>query len=305
MNEIFHNGEKEVQKMVGEEMIGISNGRIINDTIVPGAINFIEKQPLAIVSSTNNLGQVWASVLIGDFGFVKVPNPNTLVLDKNMINSSKSDVFYQNIQDNPEIGSLFIELASRRRFRINGISSKNGSNIEVGIQEAYPNCPKYIQRRVISFPGHFKELNPNTSHGEQLGRVEKDWINSADTLFVGSRSIEGRMDASHRGGNPRFVELLDDNTLKIPDYQGNSMYNTLGNFVENPNAGILFIDFEKGATLQLTGKAELLFNQKLEDDLQKTTGTGRYWLFKTEQWIRTENHHQVDWELLDYSPFNP
>ena len=98
---------------------------------------------------------------------------------------------------------------------------------------------------------------------------------------------------------------MDDGTLRIPDYPGNGMYNTLGNIYENPAAGLLFVDFEKGETLQLTGKGELHFNQSSDADLQKTGNTGRFWLFKTEQWIRTKNHHQVDWTFLDYSPFNP
>lgn len=305
MEDIFHSGELEVQKITGEDIIANSNGRIINNSIVAGAINFIEKQPMVIVSSIDSLGNVWTSLLIGDFGFSKVPNPSTLVFEKKLISSSKDDLFYQNIKENPEIGSLFIELSTRRRFRINGISSINAEKIEIQIHEAYPNCPKYIQRRVISLPEHFKETNSNIIQGIRLGESEKDWIKSADTIFVGSQSAEGKMDASHRGGNPGFIELLNDNTLKIPDYQGNSMYNTLGNFFQNSNAGIIFIDFEKGETLQLTGKAELLFDQNSEEDNIKTTGTGRYWLFKTKQWIRIENHHDVNWDLLDYSPFNP
>ncbi|HEX4852420.1 MAG TPA: hypothetical protein VFV08_16500, partial [Puia sp.] len=68
---------------------------------------------------------------------------------------------------------------------------------------------------------------------------------------------------------------------------------------------LLFIDFERRQTLQLTGKARLLFNQHSETDLKKTKGTGRYCLFETTDWIKTENHHNVNWEFLDYSPFNP
>ncbi len=113
------------------------------------------------------------------------------------------------------------------------------------------------------------------------------------------------MDASHRGGAKGFVEILENGTLKIPDYKGNSMYNTLGNFLLNPRAGLLFIDFQAGITLQLSGTASLLFNQSAGEDLQKTTGTGRYWLFETKEWILTEQHHQADWEFIDFSPFNP
>ncbi len=305
MNQVYHPGEIEIQQKVGEQLTAESNGRVITNTVAKGAVNFIEKQPMAIVSSVSPAGQVWISLLIGDFGFTTVPHPQTLVFDQSMIRSDPGDIFYQNIGQNPQIGSLFIELSTRRRYRINGISSRNGTRIEVSIQEAYPNCPKYIQRRVLSSSEHFKATPAHTMRGEQLGKPEKDWIQNADTLFVGSRSKELRMDASHRGGNPGFVEILDDNTLKIPDYQGNSMYNTLGNITQNPASGILLIDFQKGETLQLTGSAQLLFGQQAGHDLHKTTGTGRYWLFKTHEWIRTLNHHQVAWEFLDYSPFNP
>lgn len=72
MKEIFHSGERQIQNKVGEEFIANSNARIINGTIITGAIKFIENQPMAIVSSMDNEGQVWTSILIGELGFAKV-----------------------------------------------------------------------------------------------------------------------------------------------------------------------------------------------------------------------------------------
>ncbi len=305
MEEVYHQGEKAVQRLVGEEQSAQTSGKVITDTIIKGAVNFIEKQPMAVVSSVDEQKRIWTSLLVGDFGFVRASSPTSLFFEESMVRSDKGDVFYQNIQENAVIGSLFIELTTRRRFRINGVSSCQNARIEVQVQEAYPNCPKYIQRRVISLPHSFKETISVTTRGVPLSPIQQEWIKGADTLFVGSQGKNGRVDASHRGGPVGFVEVIDNHTLKIPDYHGNSMYNTLGNVVQNPRAGLLFIDFEKGRTLQLTGRVELLFEQQSEEDIQKTTGTGRYWIFVTEQWICTENHHQVDWEFLDYSPFNP
>ena len=91
----------------------------------------------------------------------------------------------------------------------------------------------------------------------------------------------------------------------FPDYPGNSLFNTLGNIHENPKTGLLFVDFEKGETLQLTGKGELAFGQKGVADLEKSGATGRFWYFQTEQWIHTTDHHYLDWQFLTYSPFNP
>ena len=38
MNEIFHNGEIEIQRKVGEEIIANANGRIVADTIVKATV---------------------------------------------------------------------------------------------------------------------------------------------------------------------------------------------------------------------------------------------------------------------------
>lgn len=305
MNEVFDSGEKEIQGLLGETTIANRNGAVITNSIIKGAINFIEKQPMAIVSSKNKEGEVWISLLIGNYGFTSVPNPNAIAIDLENITSNKNDVFFDNIQHHTRIGSLFIELDTRRRFRINGVSQTKDSQINITIEEAYPNCPKYIQRRVVSLPEHFKKTSATKVEEIKLTKLAIDWIENADTFFIGSSNNEGKLDASHRGGNPGFIEVINKNILKIPDYSGNSLYNTFGNISQNPNVGILFIDFEKRQTLQITGEAELLFNQRTEKDMIKTNGTGRYLIFKPLRWIQTINHHFVDWNFLEYSPFNP
>lgn len=308
MSEIYHKGEIQVQESTGERKIAMSTGRMVTNTIIKGAINFIEQQPLAIVSSMDAQGQIWTSVLIGDFGLAQVPEQSSLILNEQKIYSTANDVFFENLEVNPIIGALFIDLTTRKRFRINGQVKRQNQQMHVNIDEAYPNCPKYIQKRTNSNPERFDQLQTTLTKGVELSDTQKQWIKNANTFFVGSSSgtdTNARLDVSHRGGNVGFVQILEDGTLKIPDYKGNSMFNTLGNFAQNPQAGLLFIDFEQGKTLQLTGKAELLFEQYSAEDLDQTGGTGRFWTFKTTQWIEIENHHKVQWNLMDYSPFNP
>ena len=305
MDKIYHAGERKIQQMFGEEQIANRNGRIIKNKIVKGAFNFIEKQPIAIVSSTDKAGNIWTSLLVGQPGFLRINDEVSLNINCKMLRSARADIFYENIKANPQIGMLFIELATRGRYRVNGQAAISDDGIEISVHEAYPNCPKYIQRRVITFPDLEQVAKIRQSEGTNLEESEKVWICHADTFFVGSTNKGGRMDASHRGGVKGFVEILKDGTLKIPDYIGNSMYNTLGNFLENPNAGLVFVDFQKGNTLQLTGKAKLLFDQNTPTQVKPTIETGRYWLFRTEQWIRVDNHHQANWEFIDFSPFNP
>ena len=305
MTSVFNSGEQKLQQLTGEARMASMNGRIIKEKIVGGAINFIEKQALAFVASTDPEGQNWASLLLGDFGFIQVPNNQLVIFDLNKIRSPKEDVFFTNILSNPQVGLLFIEMASRIRYRVNGKASIKGQFLEIQIQEAYPNCPKYIQRRDFKEEQAFLETPAQIEKGKALGSPQLEWIQKADTFFVASSGADGRADASHRGGKAGFVEIVSEDSLRIPDYPGNSMFNTLGNIYENRATGLLFIDFKLGKVLQLTGKATIQLEQNSEADLQQTGQTGRFWLFHIDQWIMTQKHHQLEWDFIDYSPFNP
>lgn len=296
-----HEGEVEAQQRAGEQAMGERNSRMITNKIIPGAINFIEKQPVFIISSQNNNGELFASVLTGEPGFVKVIDPENIEIDTKLINSSRLDPFWSNIGAQTKTGLLFIELSTRRRFRINGTITLHDEILHVSIDQAYPNCPKYIQQRQVLKTGKPVYEVPE-ERGTLLTPRLFNLISKADTFFVASSNDAGDMDASHRGGLPGFVSIGDDGSLLIPDYPGNSMYNTLGNFIKNPRAGLVFPDFEQQRTLQLTGTVEILWNG---NDELPANGTGRFWKFYPQQWILLENLKGFDWNFIEYSSFNP
>lgn len=304
MDTKYHQGEIELQKRFGGTVMAGRAGRVIKDKIISGAIPFIENQPFVILSSKDTNENIWTTILFGESGWIDAKDEGQIRFFLDKLNSTDSDTFFENIKHNNQVGMIVIELGTRRRYRINGRVQRNNLHLDFKIEEAYPNCPKYIQRRIPSFFKKEKQL-PSSVSGSILNEEQKAWIAQSDTFFVGSQSNAGLLDASHRGGEPGFIEVLENGDLKIPDYVGNSMYNTLGNLLETPKAGLLFIDFEKGNILQLTGSTAFLFDQFSEKDKVNTTDTGRYWLFKTESWIQTNQHHEVDWEFLDNSPFNP
>ena len=57
--------------------------------------------------------------------------------------------------------------------------------------------------------------------------------------------------------------MLDDRTIAFPNYDGNGKYQSMGNLLQNPNAGILFIDFERQQRLRLQGVASIDENDPL------------------------------------------
>ncbi len=301
----YHEGELRAQQRAGEVENGKRNGRAIADTIVKGAFSFIEQQPMVVLGSVDPQADIWASVLVGRPGFLRVPDERTVEFDLAQTARNAQDPFWVNIDRDPRMGMLLIELSTRRRFRINGrIVRTTPEHLSVAVDEAYPNCPKYIQRRHITRQG---VKGPSFSAGPREGHLleppQQTLITSSDTFFVASGHPARGVDVSHRGGKPGFIRVLNNSTLRIPDYTGNSMYNTLGNFTVNPRAGLVFLDFERSQTLQLIGRPEILW--ELDDPQQETGGTKRYWDFHIERWLQLDIPHTMEWDFLDYSPHNP
>jgi uncharacterized protein len=300
-NQIYHQGELEAQLRAGERSLSERNAKAISSKIIPGAINFLQNQPFIIATTRNSANEVSVSAISGKPGYIRVIDEQNIEIDSFLVTSNPKDVFWKNIKEDPGIGLLFIELFTRRRYRINGSIQLHEGKILISILQAYPNCPKYIQQRQISVSGKklfSSEMLTGTTFTEEIQKL----VSTSDTFFVGSSDSEGRLDASHRGGISGFVVVEDSNTLVIPDYFGNSMFNTLGNFMVNPNAGLLFIDFEHRRTVQLTGTAEIAWSEELNN---ATGGTNRYWRFRLKKWIMFDNLTDLDWTFIEYSRFNP
>lgn len=85
---------------------------------------------------------------------------------------------------------------------------------------------------------------------------DRSFIERMDMFFLATADSAGRASCSYKGGDPGFVRILDPQTLVFPNYDGNGMYLSMGNATENPNVGLLFIDFENQKRLRLNGTAK-------------------------------------------------
>lgn len=304
MSEFYQEGQLALQKITGEEEIAQGRLAMIQPSIHERSIPFIEKQIFAFLGSEDADGNIWLSLLIGERGFISVPNLQEVNIDLSKVVTSKDDIFFTNIKTNPTVGMLFHQAAKRARYKAWSKASVQENQLSFDIKMGYKSCPKHIQKERIELPEESQALTPEFIKGNKLGQSEKDWITNAHTFFVSSQTKQGDIDSAHRGGDPGFIEILDDGQLRIPDYFGNSIYSTLGNIYVNPKAALLFVDYEKGEALQLSGTAALQFDQNSESDLYRSGETGRFWTFETKRWIHTRNHHQVNAEFVDFSRYN-
>jgi len=257
----FHEGERAVQKRLGVEEIDRWARQVVREYLPEQHREFHTGQPFLVAAARDEEGRPWATLLHGREGFVTSPDERTLRLD---ITNQPGDALEHALDSETELGLLGIELATRRRNRVNGRIRRDKGSIIFEVDQAFGNCPQYIHARDwerIEFD------RPTTAtRSPELTPGQTSWIRGADTFFIatGHRG-EGEhpgygMDASHRGGRPGFVEVEGERTLVFPDYSGNNHFNTIGNLECDSAIGLLFLDFDSGGLLQLTGHAEIVWD---------------------------------------------
>jgi hypothetical protein len=298
----FHTGELEVQALAGVREQAARLGRSIHAAIPAAAREFLQAQRLAVIGSVGRDGGVWASLLAGEPGFLRAPEERTLQIEAAPL---PGDPLREHLEPGAPIGVLAIELESRRRMRLNGQLTRRlpGGGFEVEASEVYSNCPKYIQKREIAGEWAAGAPGPEAPRiGDRLSTEQRRWIERADTFFLASFHPERGADASHRGGMPGFARASSGRTLEFPDYSGNNLFQTLGNLAVNPKAGLLFLDFERGSTLQLTGEASIDWTSQRRAQL---AGAERVVDFRIERVVELTGAVPLRWRLVEPSPFNP
>jgi len=82
-------------------------------------------------------------------------------------------------------------------------------------------------------------------------------IQDLSFFFLATSDNNGSCDCSFKGGGPGIIRIIDDTRLAFPDYDGNGAFMSVGNILENPHVGMLFIDFNDGARLRVNGRASV------------------------------------------------
>lgn len=294
---VYHEGELAVQRRAGVRDRAAELGGMVEETVPTGdPRELVANQPHAVVTSVDRAGDVWVSLLTGDPGFIRVVDGRTVRFDASPV---AGDPLADHLRVEMPAGVLLVDPRSRSRLRINGVVNPADGGLELSVAEAFPNCPKYIQQRSFERVVTDDAGDPRTSDG--LTAAHREWIGATDTFFIGSYHPESGADASHRGGDPGFVDV-DGDRIVYPDYPGNSMFCTLGNLEANPRVGLLFVDFAEGRTLQVTGRAELMWD---EERVAAYEGAERVVATTVERVVELPNGNPLRWSLEEHSPFNP
>jgi len=302
---LWHDGERRLQASLGVDARMAEFGpRVIRDHMPEQHRDFYRQLPFLVLGSVDADGRPWATVLAGEPGFVSSPDPRTLAV---ATPQDPSDPASAGLRTGDAVGLLGIELHTRRRNRMNGvIGATHASGFDIGVEHAFGNCPQYIHTRVTEVTG-----DPSRPYGgdvealEALDAEARAQITAADTFFVasyvepGNGAPQRQVDVSHRGGKAGFVRIDAAGTLTIPDFAGNLHFNTLGNLLLNPRAGLLFVDFDTGDLLQLTGTAEVILDSP---DIAAFQGAERLWTFTPTAMVRRRQALPLRFGVGEASP---
>ncbi|HJR21439.1 MAG TPA: pyridoxamine 5'-phosphate oxidase family protein [Dongiaceae bacterium] len=294
----WHAGELAMQRSAGSaEKLATRGHLLLRDHLIDQHRQFYPLLPFIVAGAVDRGGDAWATISAGQPGFLQSPDPHHLSIAAARDPNDPTDA---GLNDGDAVGLLGIELHTRRRNRLNGLVRRaDAEAFDVQVQQSFGNCPQYIQLRDFEFVRD--PALPTEAVPRELPRLDDRacaMIAGADTFFVASYvddAEHGRaVDVSHRGGRPGFVRVGTDGVLTIPDFSGNRFFNTLGNLIANPKAGLLFVDFETGDELQLTGDAEVILSSP---EIATVQGAERLWRFAARRILHRRDALPLRWRF--------
>lgn len=125
---------------------------------------------------------------------------------------------------------------------------------------------------------------------DHLNEEMIEFIGRMSMAFIATADRHGECDASLRAGPVGFLQVLDSTHVVYPEYRGNGVMASLGNISENPQIGILFVDFVTELIgLHVNGRARIIEDEDLRRDhpwLASDHERGR----TPERWVEVEVH---------------
>ncbi len=299
----FHTGERAMQSRVGKREQVEKMGRDFIRPYMPDQHReFFGQLPFIVLGSVDSGGWPWASMISGRPGFVSSPHDRQLDV---AIQPLKDDPLGGALQAGAPIGVVGVELSTRRRNRMNAtVRRVDKSGFSLDVVQSFGNCPQYIQTHDVSFvrDPEADPVRPVSDRFSALDAQARKVISTANSFYVASSADTPEhkgVDVSHRGGRSGFVKV-QGNSLLVPDFVGNNFFNTLGNFLVNPRAGLLFPDYQTGDLLMLTGTVEVLDED--HPDIAAFQGARRGWWFHLHHGLRINDALPFRAEFLEFSP---
>jgi uncharacterized protein len=160
----FHRGQRELQARFDTERLADRLGGVAAESFSPEYERFITARDMFFIATTDTDGFPDCSYKGGAPGFVRIVDERTLAFPSYDGNGMFRTL--GNIQVNPRVGLLFVELETGTRLRLNGeatvhlddelVASYPGALCAVSVRATaiFANCRRYVHeyRKVVESP---------------------------------------------------------------------------------------------------------------------------------------------------------
>jgi predicted pyridoxine 5'-phosphate oxidase superfamily flavin-nucleotide-binding protein len=166
MSKLYNDSHRELQRRFDTERLADRiEQRLCRDHLTDDDHQFIERLDMFFLATVNAGGQPSCSYKGGDPGFVRVIDAHTLVFPN--YDGNGMYLSMGNVAAHAQIGLLFIDFTRPQRLRVHGIARIIEANtitpaytgaqflVSVGVQQVFPNCPRYIHTWQKTAPSQF------------------------------------------------------------------------------------------------------------------------------------------------------
>ena len=98
---------------------------------------------------------------------------------------------------------------------------------------------------------------------DRLNVETRRFIQHSPFVCLATADATGHCDVTPRGDPPGFVQILNDQTLLLPERPGNRLADALRNILSNPRVGLLFLVPGITDTFRVNGRAVLTTDRGL------------------------------------------
>jgi PPOX class probable FMN-dependent enzyme len=98
---------------------------------------------------------------------------------------------------------------------------------------------------------------------DRLTPLSRQFIERSPFVCIATGRADGGLDVSPRGDPPGFVQILDEQTLLLPERPGNRIADSLTNLLTDPRIALLFLIPGIGDTFRVNGEARIVDDSEL------------------------------------------
>lgn len=308
---IYHPEEVRVRESPGTSEQAEFLAGIAHPSICASSRDFLAAQRWVVVASRSQDRRVWCSLFTSAPTFISIPDEHTMRI--NVLTMTEDPIFSRlsnSSSPTRNIELLAADFLNMRRVMVKGEMEISSGALTVHVREVASFCRKHVRpndserSRVWAPTTDAPTVMPIRRHNIILDALQQAWIRTVNCFFIATYNAAGEAECWAPWWASPPCQVVDNRTLLLPCFSDNGMYNTIDNLTHDSRAGLLFLDYEHGTTLQVTGRGQVIHDPAWTARFDRACAVVEFTLDETET-IETENATSMRWDLLGYSSYNP